>query len=154
MVIKVPDASIVATPVLLLLYVIAPPLLLVGNVVAPNAASPYVFVSGTENVPESVGETVSVLLVLVALAYCAVAACVAVNVTLPALKSVIQSPDASMVATPVLLLLYVIAPLLSLVGRSVILNDASPYILELETVNVPSDGIVPTVNAELTLLVT
>jgi hypothetical protein len=46
----------VATPVLLLLYVIAPLLLLVGNVVTLNDASPYSFVAGTENVlAESVG---------------------------------------------------------------------------------------------------
>ena len=72
-------------------------------------------------------ETASVLLVLVAPANCPVTAtCVAVNVASPALTSVIQFPDASMVATLVLLLLYVIALVLLLVGRVVILNDASP----------------------------
>ena len=58
---------------LLLLYVIAPALLLVGRVVIANGASPYVFELSTENVDsDSVGvpsATVSVLLVLVALAY-------------------------------------------------------------------------------------
>ena len=107
MVIKVPDASIVATPVLLLLYVIAPLLLLAGNVVALNAASPYVFVSGTENVlAKSVGvalkETVSVLLVLVAPENCpATAACVATNATFPTPYIVIVVPEASMPAIPV-----------------------------------------------------
>ena len=86
--------------------------------------------AGTENVlaerldvPRA---TVRVLLVLVALAYRDVAAWVALKLTSPALTSVIQFPDVSIVATPVLLLLYVIAPLLLLVGRVVILNDASP----------------------------
>ena len=89
-VIQLPDASIVATLGLLLLYVISPVLLLVGNMVTLKDASLYVFVAGTENVlTESVGvaiSTVSMLLVLVALAYWAVAAWVAVNVAVPALK--------------------------------------------------------------------
>ena len=72
-VIRFPDASIVATAVLLLLYVIAPSLLLVGRVIIANDASPYAFVDDTLNVvDESVGvpnDTVSVLLALVALAY-------------------------------------------------------------------------------------
>ena len=71
--IEFPEASMVATAVLLLLYVIAPPLLLVGSVVIANGASPYVFELATENVDsDSVGvanATVSVLLVLVALEY-------------------------------------------------------------------------------------
>ena len=82
-----------ATLVLLLLYVIAPLLLLVGNVVTLKDASPYVFVSGTENVlADRVGVTrftVSVLLVWVAPAYWAVAAWVAVNVAMPAPTMVI-----------------------------------------------------------------
>ena len=41
-----------------------------------------------------------------------------------------------MVATAVLLLLYVIAPLLSLVGKVIMLNDASPNILLEATENV------------------
>ena len=71
--IEFPDASIVATAVLLLLYVIAPVLLLVGRVVIANDASPYVFELATEKIDaDSVGvasATVSVLLVLVELAY-------------------------------------------------------------------------------------
>jgi hypothetical protein len=129
-------------------------------VVILNDASPYIFVAGTENVlAESVDVaryTVSVLLVLIALLNCpATAACAALKLTSPALKIVIQSPDASIVATPVLLLVYVIAPLLLLVGRRVILNDASPYVFELSTVNVPNVGIgrLSTVRRELTLLV-
>ena len=69
-----PDASIVATAVLLLLYVIAPVLLLVGRVVIANGASPYVFELATTNVDDDdrldvPSPTVSVLLVLVELAY-------------------------------------------------------------------------------------
>jgi hypothetical protein len=144
-VINVPDALMVATAVLLLLYVIVPLLLLVGNAMALNAASPYVFVVATENVlAESVGvptETVSVLLVLVALAYWDVAAWVAVNVTVPAPTMVINVPDASMVATAVLLLLYVIAPLLLLVGNVVAPNAASPYIFVSATENVLAESV-------------
>ena len=74
MVIKSPEASIVATAVLLLLYVIAPALLLVGRVVIANGASPYVFELATTNVDDDdrldvPSPTVSVLLVLVELAY-------------------------------------------------------------------------------------
>ena len=122
--------SIVATDVLLLVYVIAPLLLLVGRVVIANDASPYVFVEETLNVvDESVGvpsATVSVLLVLVALAYWLVAACVALKLTSPAPTRVIQFPHVSIVATDVLLLVYVTAPPLLLDGRVVIANDASP----------------------------
>ena len=158
-VIKLPDASMVATAVLLLLYVIAPALLLVGNVATLKGASPYIFVLATENVlAERVDVTrftVSVLLVMVTLAYSAVAAWVAVNVTLPAPTSVIKLSDASIVATPGLLLLYVIAPLLLLVSN-VKLNAASPIVFVLATVNVPivGSGRVLTVRRELTLLVT
>ena len=72
--IESPDASIVATAVLLLLYVIAPVLLLVGRVVIANGASPYAFELTTVNVDDDdrldvPSETVSVLLVLVALVY-------------------------------------------------------------------------------------
>ncbi len=63
----------VATAVLLLLYVIAPLLLLVGRVVIANDASPNVLDDATENVVDErvdvARETVSVLLVLVALKY-------------------------------------------------------------------------------------
>ena len=73
-VIKLPDESIVATLVLLLLYTISTlALLLVGRVVIANDASPNVFDDATVNVDdESVDvprATVSVLLVLVALLY-------------------------------------------------------------------------------------
>jgi hypothetical protein len=88
--------------------VIAPVLLLVGRVLIPNAASPYIFVLATANVlADSVGvpmETLRTVLVLVALAYWDVAAWVALKLTSPTLTRVIQFPDASMVATPVLLL--------------------------------------------------
>ena len=40
-----------------------------------------------------------------------------------------------------LLLVYVTAPLLLLVGRVVILNDASPYIFELDTSNVAVENV-------------
>lgn len=73
MVIQFPDASIVATAVLLLVYVIAPPLLLVGRVIIANDASPYAFDDAIVNVLDDrlgvPNVTVSVLLVLVALAY-------------------------------------------------------------------------------------
>ena len=46
-----------------------------------------------------------------------------------------------MVATAVLLLLYVIAPPLLLVGRVVIANDASPYVFELATEKVDADNV-------------
>ena len=100
-------------------------------------------------------ETVKTVLVLVAPAYWDVAAWVAVNVTVPAPTRVIKVPDALMVATAVLLLLYVIAPLLLLVGNVMALNAASPYTFVVATVNVPSDGIILVIlNSELTLLVT
>jgi hypothetical protein len=157
-VIQFPDASIVATPVLLLLYVIAPLLLLVGRAMMLNDASPYVFVVATENVlaerldvPRA---TVSVLLVLVALVYWDVAAWVALKLTSPAPTRVIKVPDASIVATPVLLLLYVIAPLLLLVGRVVILNDASPYIFVSATENVLAERLdVPRATVSVVVMV-
>ena len=88
---------------------IAPLLSLVGRVVIANDASPYIFGVGTANVDaESVGvpiETLSVLLVLVALEnWFGTAAWVALKLTSPAPTSVIQFPDASIVATLVLLL--------------------------------------------------
>ena len=46
-----------------------------------------------------------------------------------------------MVATAVLLLLYVIAPVLLLVGRVPIANDASPNVLDDETVNVAAEKV-------------
>ena len=97
---------IVATPVALLEYVIAPLLSLVGAVML-NGTAPNVFDPATENDARDVvpRKTVSVLLVFVALAYWEVAACVAVNDTSPAPTRVIKLPDASMVATAGLLLL-------------------------------------------------
>ena len=65
----------------------------------------------------------------------------AINDTLPAATKDIKFPEASMVATEVLLLLYVIAPSLSLVGAVVILNDASPYVFELATSNVAAENV-------------
>ena len=86
-------------------------------------------------------DTVSVLLVTVAVAYWLVAAWDAVNVTVPALTRVITPVLALLVATPVALLAYVIAPLLALVGAVVMLNDASPYVLDAATVNADSVGV-------------
>ena len=145
-VIQFPEASIVATAGLLLLYVIAPVLLLVGRVVISKDASPNVLDDSTVNVDDAdrldiPRAIVRVLLVIVELKYCAVAAWVALNDTSPAATKVIQFPDASMVATAVLLLLYVIAPLLSLVGRVVIENDASPNVLDDSTVNVADEKV-------------
>jgi len=144
-VIQSPEASIVATAGLLLLYVIAPVLLLVGRVVISKDASPNVLDDSTVNVDDAdrldiPRATVSVLLAFVAAAYWAVAACVALKLTSPAATNVIKFPEASMVATAVLLLLYVIAPLLLLVGRVVIANDASPNVLDDSTVNVDNTG--------------
>ena len=74
------------------------------------------------------------------------AACDAVNVTTPVPTIVIAFPDPStaIVATDVLLLVYVIAvPLLLLVGRVVIANGVSLPVLSPGTVNVDvvSDGV-------------
>ena len=66
--------------------------------------------------------------------------------TVPPPTTFIKFPETSMVATAVLLLLYVIAPLLSLVGTIVMLNDASPNVLLEATENVV-DGSVGTVRA-------
>ena len=133
----------VATAVLLLLYVIAPSLSLVGAVAILNDTSPYVFELATVNVDSEnvdVNRTASVLLVLVALAYWLVSACVAINDTSPTSPTKdIKSPEASIVAIAGSLLLYVISPLLLLVGRVIIANDASPTIFTLATVNVDDD---------------
>ena len=61
--------------------------------------------------------------------------------TVPPPTNVIKFPEASIVATAVLLLVYVIAPLLSLVGRVKLLNDASPYILGVSTEKVDNVGV-------------
>jgi len=54
------------------------------------------------------------------------AACDALKLTSPTPTIFIQFPEASIVATAVLLLVYVIAPLLLLVGRMRIANGGSP----------------------------
>ena len=74
MVIKLPDASMVATLGLLLLYTTSTlVLLLVGRVVIANDASPNVLDDSTENVADErvdvARATVSVLLVLLAALY-------------------------------------------------------------------------------------
>jgi len=108
--IQFPEASIVATAGLLLVYVIAPLLLLVGRVRIANDGSPYtLLVLETVNVAdESVGvprETVSVSLVRLAdVNWFGTAACDALKLTSPAPTIFIQSPEASIVATDVLLL--------------------------------------------------
>ena len=143
----------------MLTYVIAPSLLLVGAVVILNDTSPYVFELSTANVAAEnvdVKRTASVLLVLVALAYWLVSACVAINDTSPTAIKDIKFPEASIVATAGSLLLYVISPPLSLVGRVIIANDASPTIFTLATVNVDDDDRLdvpsPTVSVLLVLV--
>ena len=77
-------------------------------------------------------------------------------VTTPAAIPLHIPLEEPIVAILVLLLLYVIAPLLLLVGRVIIANDASPYVFELGTTNGPNVGATatwPTVSVELTLLV-
>jgi hypothetical protein len=146
-VIQFPDASMVATPGKLLVYVIAPLLALVGRVVIANAASPSDFLLAmikldNIGVGKVVGETVSTLLVTVIAAYSSgTCAWDAKNVTVPTLCNVIKFPDASMVATPGLLLVYVMAPLLLLAGRADIGNAALPSIFELATVKADIVGV-------------
>jgi uncharacterized membrane protein len=142
----VPDASTVATEVLLLLYVIAPLLLLVGLEENEKEASPNVLFEATANdAAESVDvprATVKMLLVLIPLAYWIVAACVALKETSPAPTTVIKLPDKSIVATFVLLLLYVITPLLLLVGRGGVMpNDGSPNVFDDATVKVDDENV-------------
>jgi hypothetical protein len=137
-----PSAVIVATVGLLLAYVIAPLLSLVGRVMIANEASPKFLLLSTVNVAvENVdvsNDTVSVLLVLVDPPNSAVAACVAVNVTVPAPTMVIAFPVPFdvIVATVGLLLIYVIAPLLLLVGAVVIANAVSATVFVEGTANV------------------
>jgi hypothetical protein len=154
--IEFPEASMVATAVLLLLYVIAPLLSLVGAVITVNDASPYVFELATSNVASEnvVGKrTASVLLVLVALAYWLVSACVAINDTSPTSPTKdIKSPEASMVAIAGSLLLYVISPLLLLVGRAIIANDASLTIFCEATANVDDDDRLDVPSATVSVL--
>ena len=110
-----------------------------------NDASPYALDESTLNVlADNVGvpmETASVLLVLVAALNRLVAAWVALNDTSPRPTIVIKLPEASMVATDVLLLVYVIAPLLSLTGLVNTEKDASPYAFEEGTVNVADERL-------------
>jgi hypothetical protein len=134
----------VATPESLLVYVTAPLLALLATTLN-DVSTPYVLdsvaaiaVLASVVVPSA---TVSVLLVFVAVEYSLVVACVAVNVTVPALTRVITPVLASIVATSVALLVYVIAPLLALVGTVAMLNDASPYVLDAATANVDNTGI-------------
>ena len=117
----------VASEALLLVYVTAPPLTLLA--VSVKAVSVTLLVRGAvANARVGVPlHTVSVLLLVVALVNRpATASCVALKLTAPTPTTVIQFPEASIVATPVLLLLYVIAPLLLLVGRVLMLKAASP----------------------------
>ena len=117
----------VAKAVLLLLYVTTPKLALLA-VNVNGMLVIFLLAGGSTNASVGVPiETVSWLLALDALTNCPeTAAWDAVNVAVPTLTRVIQFPDASMVATVGLLLLYVIAPLLLLVGRVDIAKDASP----------------------------
>jgi len=86
-------------------------------------------------------ETVSVLLVTgVGALYCADSAWDAVNVTVPPATKVIMPLLASMVATPVSLLEYVIAPLLALVG-AVVLNGTAPNVFDPATENDDRDVV-------------
>ena len=62
------------------------------------------------------------------------------NVTLPALTTVMTPVFGSIVAMPMLLLEYVIAPLLALVG-AVMANGAAPYIFRDGMVNVDNDAV-------------
>jgi hypothetical protein len=147
-------ALIVATPVALLEYVIAPLLSLVGTVML-NGASPNVFDSATDNDDRDVvpRETVSVLLVTgVGDSYCADSAWDAVNVTVPAATKVMMPLLGLIVATPVALLEYVIAPLLSLVG-AVMLNGASPNVFDPATENDVRD-VVPNATVSVLLFLT
>jgi hypothetical protein len=146
--IQFPDVSIVATAGLLLVYVIAPLLLLVGRVKIANDASPYtLLVFATVNVADErvdvPRETVSVSLVRLAdVNWFGTAACDALKLTSPAPTIFIQSPDVSIVATAGLLLVYVMAPLLLLVGRVKIEKDGSPYtLLVFAIVNVADESV-------------
>jgi hypothetical protein len=95
-----------------------------------------------ENVDVS-NDTVNVLLVLVDPPNSAVAACVAVNVTVPAPTIVIAFPVPFdvIVATDGLLLIYVIAPLLLLVGAVVIANAVSATVFVEGTTNVDDANV-------------
>lgn len=133
----------VARDISLLEYDTAPALALVA--LTENDASVIVFVDGGDT-NASVGvpfETVSVLLVRLAVVnWFGTAACKALKLTSPAPTIFIQSPEVSIVATAGLLLVYVMAPLLLLIGRAKIANDASPYaLLVFATVNVADESV-------------
>jgi hypothetical protein len=134
----------VATPGLRLVYVMAPALALLGAVVIENGASTLVFAEGTTNAadenPDVPSATVSVLLSRVALAYMDVAAWVALKVTSPAVTIVITPVLSLMVATPGVRLVYVMAPVLALLGAVVIDNVPVPYVPDEGTVNVADEN--------------
>jgi hypothetical protein len=134
-------AFTVAIETLLLEYVSVPVLAL--DTTSVNGASvTFLVVGGFTN--ESVVvplDTVSVLLVFVAALYWLVCACVALNETSPAPTKVIVVPDASTVATFVLLLLYVITPVLLLVGNVSNENGAFPNVLDDGTANDESESV-------------
>jgi hypothetical protein len=126
----------VAIVVLLLVYVTAPLLALLATTV--NASSVRIFVvGGLTNANVVVPfETVSVLLVTgVGALYCGDSAWDAVNVAVPAATKVIMPLLALIVATPVALLEYVIAPLLTLVGTVSMLNGTAPNVFDSATEN-------------------
>ena len=117
----------VASEALLLVYVTAPPLTLLA--VSVKAVSVTLLVRGAvANARVGVPlHTVSVLLLALALVNRpSMPSCVALKLTAPTPTMVIQFPETSIVATPLLLLLYVIAALLLLVGRVLMLKTASP----------------------------
>ena len=76
------------------------------------------------------------------------------NVTLPALTSVMTPVVASIVAMPVALLEYVIAPLLALVGAGAVMaNGAAPYVFDAATANADNDaGASETVSSLLVIV--
>jgi hypothetical protein len=134
---------IVATPVALLEYVIAPLLSVVGTVML-NGTAPNIFDPATENDVRDVVpfETVSVLLITgVGALYRVDAAWDAVNVAVPAATKVIMPLLGLIVATPVALLEYVIAPLLSLVGAVSMLNGMAPNVFDSGTENDDRDVV-------------
>jgi hypothetical protein len=116
----------VARDISLLEYDTAPALALVA--LTENDTSVIILVDGGDT-NASVGvpfETVSVLVRLADVNWFGTAACDALKLTSPTPTIFIQFPEASIVATAVLLLVYVIAPLLLLVGRVRIANGGSP----------------------------
>jgi len=136
---------IVATAVLLLSYVIAPPPVAAPLGAAVIEADPTIVANSvTENIAEEnadvARDTVNVLLSIVALVYVLVDACVAVKYTDPAPTRVI-APVLEIVATAVLLLVYVIAPPLALLGVEVIETDPV-MVAGLVTAKVDSVGVV------------